>query len=111
MDAGGPAARDGDRALAAMLRVHGMVCNGGFDHMLDVLSPAEVAAGADGFRYFGLDNVAALVTKASGADEAELDDLDAHYAELIPMDSVLVHRFEAVFSSARAGFAPVDGAG
>ena len=55
LESGGPAAREGDRALAALLLAHGMVMNGGVGHALEVLSPTSSpprrgATGSTGLR-------------------------------------------------------------
>src|SRR5688500_7625383 len=106
MESGGPAAREGDRALAALLLAHGMVMNGGVGHALEVLSPDELAAAAGGYRFFGLEGVAALLEWAAGAAEDEVDRADSTYGEIVPNDQTLVERFEAFYRISPEAFAP-----
>ena len=51
MEEGCVSPRAGDRALSALLLVHGMVMNGGVHHALESVDPAELAAGADGYAF------------------------------------------------------------
>lgn len=64
----------GDRALRNLLLVHGYVMNGGVFHALDCLSREELAAGVAGYRFFGFDELAALIQSSPSAGDEELDD-------------------------------------
>jgi hypothetical protein len=61
LTAGGPVPCEGDRALADLLFAHGLVMNGGVDHLVEVASVERIAAAVRGFRFYGLDEVASLL--------------------------------------------------
>ena len=90
----------GDRALADLLRAHGLAMNGGVLHAVECLTASELSAAEAGYRFYGLDTVASLLSRArtivkKGEDlEAYERKLDREYADLIPSDSSLVERFE-----------------
>jgi hypothetical protein len=109
MDAGGPTPREGDSALAALLLLHGIAMNGGIDHAIEVLGKDEYASALNGFYYFGLDHAAAVLERAKGATELQLEQLDAEYGAVVPSDSTLVHAFQVKLLSSPEAFAPVDG--
>jgi hypothetical protein len=44
-----------------MLLAHGLVMNGGVEHAVECLTPEEFAATKEGYRYFELPDVAALL--------------------------------------------------
>jgi len=64
MKSGGTSPREGDAALASLLSLHSLAMNGGLVHSLEVLGPARCAAAVEGFRYFGLAEMAALIERA-----------------------------------------------
>jgi len=109
LEAGGANPLEGDKALAALLSVHGMVMNGGVDHALDVLPPSEVAAGIAGFRYFGLAEVAAVLEAAS-ASNLDREFFDLKYAALIPADDIVVDAFHRKYRASPDAFAPLGSA-
>jgi hypothetical protein len=93
---------NGDRALAALLKAHGLVMNGGLLHAVECLSASELADAQAGYRFFNLDSVAKLLAVARKFWEAG-DDLEYYEGELnqdytarIPDDSSLFERFESV---------------
>ena len=92
----------GDRALADLLYAHGLAMNGG-----DELRDAQV-----GYRYYGFDAVASLLSRAmtllDKGDylEDQESELDGEYLALIPSDSSLVARFEKQLASSPSDFAP-----
>lgn len=103
----------GDVALSSLLRAHGLAMNGGVLHAVELLTADEWVAAKDGFRYFGLDDVADLLAHAKnlfdvgenlGEHERRLDD---NYATLIPDDSWLHKRFEEQFAANPSAFAPL----
>jgi hypothetical protein len=103
----------GDRHLRALLRVHGMVMNGGPSHAAEVCDGAEIAAAAESCRYFGLDRLAvvvlALPAAASGADgEAAEEQLDAAYSALVPHDSIIGDAFETRYATTPGDFDPIS---
>jgi len=114
MEGGGNSPRAGDRALASLLLVHGMVMNGGVHHALEAVNSAELAAAADGYAFFGLHDVAAFFRGA--ADDPDLSEwnedteeaADGRYEQMVPDDDHLVARFEKVYGERAEEFAPVD---
>lgn len=64
MLSGGSSPREGDIALSALLRVHGLVMNGGVFHALEVVAEDELRASCAGFRYFGFGLVAEVLEAA-----------------------------------------------
>lgn len=105
MEAGGLAPREGDRALSDLLLAHGMIMNGGMEHVRVALSPAEYAAGIAGYRYFGLEGVAATLEQArEAADEEALESLSGRYAKLVPDDGTLVGIFQARLAESPESF-------
>ena len=113
LERGGAAPRSGDRALASLLLVHGLVMNGGVHHALESAAPAELAAAADGFEFFGFHDVAAVFRGA--ADDPALSKWTAEtevtanlrYEKLIPSDSYLEARFKEVLGERASEFAPL----
>ena len=106
----------GDRALQAVLLVHGMVMNGGVEHAVESLSADELRAGTSGFEYLGLGDVGDVLREAietafpagpiADRDERQqhmvalrdetyerLDELDRAYSVLVPQDDVLEKAF------------------
>ena len=109
MAGGGPAPAPGDTALSAALRLHNMIMSGGLDHALDVLTPADFASAASGFRYLQLTDVAELVEQAQGAPSDDLlEELDARYNALIPRDQVISDQFAALLQQRPDDFAPAS---
>ena len=52
---------DGDIALAALLSVHNLAMNGGLLHSVENHSQDQIERAIAGYRYFGLDDAAAVV--------------------------------------------------
>ena len=112
--AGGDSPGPGDHALASLLLVHGLVMNGGVHHAIECIEPAELLAAAEGYSFFGFDDVAAFLRGAADdpvlstwTDDTEVA-ADRRYAEMVPDDSHLVARFEDVFHEHGEQFAPLD---
>jgi hypothetical protein len=80
----------GDRALADLLRAHGLVMNGGVLHAVEILTPTELSDAESGYRFYGLDGVASLLSRARKLFETG-DDLERH-ERLCPADRVLDSR-------------------
>jgi hypothetical protein len=101
----------GDRALADLLRAHGLAMNGGVLHAVECLTPSQIAAAQSGYRFFGLEALAALlgrarrILEAGKALEHHERQLDRQYAELVPSDSSLMECFKARLASEPAAFA------
>ena len=66
----GKSLRKGDVALGALLLVYGYIMNGSVTHAFD-LSPEELADGIAGYRFFDLDELAAVIKPHRGEEEAE----------------------------------------
>lgn len=105
----------GDRALADLLRAHGLVMNGGVLHAVEILTPSELSDAESGYRFYGLDGVAPLLSRArklfETGDDRELERqeqrLDRQYTVLIPSDSSLVECFEKRLQANPSNFAPL----
>src|SRR5437660_971099 len=89
----------GDRALADLLRAHGLAMNGGVLHVVECLTASELFDAESGYRFYGFDAIASLLLRArtilNSGDELEFHEhqLDRQYAEIIPNDTSLVKRF------------------
>ncbi len=96
-----------------MLRAHGLAMNGGVLHAVECLSACELADAEAGYRYYGFEEVASLMSHAVTIVDAGIDleshepQLDRKYAALIPSDSSLVERFEERLKSHPSEFAPL----
>jgi len=103
----------GDRALADLLYAHGLAMNGGVLHAVECMTAAELSDAEAGYRYYGLDGVASLLSQARAIFEAADDpgsheqQLDGDYAFMIPSDSSLVERFNKGLESSPSDFAPL----
>ena len=105
----------GDRALADLLRAHGLAMNGGVLHAVECLTAEELTDAEAGYRFFGLAEVASLLSRArklfEAADDADLENheqqLDGQYAVLIPSDTSLVECFERRLKSNPSDFEPL----
>jgi hypothetical protein len=104
LESGGNSPGPGDRALASLLIFHSFAMNGGAHHALECVGPVELLAAADGYSFFGLDDVADYLRSAANdpvlsawTDETEVV-ANRRYAEMVPDDSYLTARFEDVFS-------------
>jgi hypothetical protein len=114
MERGGWQPRKGDAALSALLSIHSLAMSGGLLDAIERHSHEEIEEALSGFRYFGLDDAAAVVVsiaeQAAGVDidteqlEAEAND---RYAVAVPDDETLAARFERVFRERRDDFAPL----
>jgi hypothetical protein len=102
----------GDRALAALLLVHGLAMNGGVLHAVERATPHELDDAKSGYRFFGFDDVVAVLTEAKALVDSgvELDsfeaDLDKRYSSLAN-DSVLFDRFAAHQARSPSDFSPL----
>ncbi|GAA1654215.1 DUF4184 family protein [Actinoplanes couchii] len=104
----------GDRHLAALILVDGMVQNGGPNHAADSCEPDQLAEAAAAARYFGLDDVAAVIERLPEA-ASDLDDDDAEdrlsdaWYEVLPDNERLDAALAARHAAAPEDFQPVDG--
>jgi hypothetical protein len=111
MEGGGDSPGPGDRALASLLLLHGLAMNGGIHHAIECVSEEELSAAIDGFRYFGLEDMAQWLRSAPG--DPLLKEWTANteapaifrYAEYVPSDAYLAERFEAVYRDRPSEFA------
>ena len=97
--------RQGDVALAAILRAHGMVMNGGLYHAIEDLSEAELDAAIRGYRYFSLNPIAELFESARS--QSNLPDADAQYAKTIPDDGAIEIRFSQILQASPEQFCEI----
>jgi hypothetical protein len=116
----------GDRALQALLRVHGQVMNGGLVSALEYNAPEEIQEAIGGFRYFDLDVPARSLAMAfeiafdgggiaergdhldalGGEVHERLEQLEDEYYAAVPRDAVLEAAFRTRLSEAHEDFAP-----
>jgi hypothetical protein len=103
----------GDRALTDLLRAHGLIMNGGVLHAVECLTASELSDAESGYRFYGLDAAASLLSRArtileSGDNLAFHErQLDQQYADIIPADNALVERFESHLESNPSEYAPL----
>jgi hypothetical protein len=118
MHGGGPTAREGDQALASLLRLHNEAMSSGLLHAVTGgLTRGEFDRALDGYRYFGLGEAAtvaeSVLNDAFHAADDEQDELEAdadrRYASVVPDDSTLVQAFRVKLAAAPESFAPSSG--
>jgi hypothetical protein len=103
----------GDRALADLLRAHGLAMNGGVLHVVECLTASELSDAQSGYRFCGLDAVASLLARAKKILQAGNNlkiherQLDQQYADMIPADNSVVERFEKHLKLSPFEYAPV----
>lgn len=114
LEGGGDSPGPGDRALASLLSLHGLIMNGGVHHALECLEPADLLAAADGYAFFGFNDCAAFIRGAESdplcstwTDDTEVK-ANRRYFQLIPNDSYLFARFVEVFRERGDQFAPIE---
>ena len=104
----------GDHALASLISVHGLIMNGGVHHALECVEPSVLLAAADGYAFFGFDEVATFFRGAardpilSAWTEDTEPIANRRYTEMVPDDSYLVARFAKVFHERPEQFAPLS---
>src|SRR5947209_6651467 len=76
-----PRTLPGDCALRAMLRAHNLVMNGGVFHAIECLSANYLSDAQDGYRLYGLEGVAFLLSRARQLVEWD-DNLELYEQEL-----------------------------
>ena len=112
-----PGMPPGDAALAAVLLCHGMAMNGGLVHACEGLEADELSRAVAGYRFFGLDEVADLVSavaqRVADLDPADADaaerleiDSDQRFYELVPDDESVARAFEAHVREHPDAYAP-----
>lgn len=105
--------RPGDRALADLLRAHGLVMNGGVLHAVECLTSRERSDAESGYRFYGLAPVACLLSRArailAANEDLELHEsqLDREYDGIVPDDTALVERFEEHLKANPSDYAPL----
>ncbi|HEY2412856.1 MAG TPA: hypothetical protein VGI40_11470 [Pirellulaceae bacterium] len=103
----------GDRALADLLRAHGLTMNGGVLHAVECLTTSDLSNAQSGYRFFGLNAAASLLVYARAILDAGADldfherQLDQQYVSLVPCDSFIVERFEERLRSNPSAFSPL----
>ncbi len=114
LEGGGPEPREGDVALAALLRAHGLAMNGGVLHAAECLRPDELRASCDGYRFSEYDGLAKLladaaITVAKGQGSGALEQSTGRaYARSIPDDAALLSRFKRHFAQHPELYAPLS---
>ena len=114
LEDGGKSPHAGDRALASLLLVHGLIMNGGVHHAIECVDQTELAAAADGYAFFGLHDVAAffrgaandpVLSEWTGETEATAN---RRYDDMVPDDSYLDARFQEVLRERPEQFSPLN---
>jgi hypothetical protein len=103
----------GDRALGAVLWVDGLVANGGVHHALEIVVSAELDAAADGFAYFGLNDIAELLRRrrsdpvlATWTEETETI-ADELYWSMMGDGDAIARQFQRLLRERPKDFAPL----
>lgn len=108
LESGGQAPLEGDRALADLLLLHGLIMNGGVQYVLQALASDEFHAAIKGFRYFGLNDVASFLEESVDATEYQQEQqANQQYYKLLPNDETIAQRFEELFQRNPKAFAPI----
>ncbi len=104
--------RAGDMALAALIRAHGLMMNGGVFHAIETHSAVELREAIAGFRFFGLEAVAEFLERAYRTPRTDWGRLegetDRKYGRLVPSDSFLSSAFERHFAVHRDLYSPLS---
>jgi hypothetical protein len=103
----------GDWALAGVISVHGLVMNGGVFYAVDCMAAEELEAAKAGYRFYGYEAVADVLTEA--ADDLDEDEdlseeegkFNQSYNALIPDDGYLAERFRRHFEQNPSDYAPL----
>jgi hypothetical protein len=88
--------------LAAALRVCNSIMGGGVGFALEVNEPFRVAAAIDGFRYFGLTEVAGLLSDIAdgygspGYDASRVSELERRVEEFLDVEDPLADAFRSL---------------
>jgi hypothetical protein len=104
---------EGDFKLILLLTAHGYVMNGGVFHAVEAREDEEMVDIADSYRYFGLDDIANLLTEAKSIFDTDddwgplEDEFYERYSASITDDSALFEQFKAVFLRDPSKFAPI----
>lgn len=89
-----------------MLRVDGWIQNGGVGHAFD-LTPEELAEGLDGYRFFGMEELAAVIKPHRGEEEAEYN---KRYYRFTGRDNLIIAKFREMLAEHPERFAPLGDA-
>jgi hypothetical protein len=87
--------------------------NGGALHAVECLTATELSDAESGYRFYGLDAAASLLSRArtimKADDNLEFHErqLDQQYADIIPADNSLVERFEKHLELNPSEYAPL----
>ena len=79
LENGGSNPFEGDRFLADLLLFDSLVGNGGLGHGFDVCSETEIQAAIEGFRYFGLTEIAEFLIDVQKYSELVQENLSISY--------------------------------
>jgi len=110
---GGASPGVGDAALAAMLAFHSEAMNNGVLTAMQRHPPADLKTAVEGYRYFGLDRVVAVLEGGqraldAGEDPDELAHaLDEQLHEALPTDEKLYEAFSKTLALRVADFNPL----
>jgi hypothetical protein len=118
MEAGGNSPREGDLALAALLKFHSLAMSGGVLDAMEHLDEEDLQRAVNGFRFFAVEEAAAFLADATSrwrSSEQSLDvadqleaEFDAGYDAVVPNDDALFAAFSRHFEGRPADFSPAD---
>ena len=108
MESGGPNPREGDRAIADLLIFDGLAANGGLGHACSVLDQDELRAAIQGFRFFGIDDIAAFLERVSGLPEEQQEEFNYKYYEIVNIGDPVFEKFEAYYEMNAHAFDPIS---
>jgi hypothetical protein len=114
LENGGVEALRGDRALTAVVFVHGLVMERGVLGVAELLTSGQLDASCAGYRFFGLRKIGALFLRAGVLLNCVLPDrgnegrqLNDEYMRLVPSIGVLHDAFETMLDDHPELFAPL----
>src|SRR4051812_4869485 len=103
---GSPELKEGDRALGALLILHGRIMNGGVYHGVIEASSDKVEAGLGGYDYFGLDELSAVLKRfRDNPGDSDADANSAYYCS--KPDRMIQEHFERRLAQCPGQFAPL----
>lgn len=101
----------GDKAVASVVAFRSAAISGGIEHALDALTPAQLAAAADGFVYLDAPLLESVVDRskieASAKDLDALASLNDEYDLFVPQDETLIALVSAAVARNPDGFSPL----
>ncbi len=91
--------------------IQGLVMNGGVLHAVECLTAEELSDAESGYRFYGLDTVACLLSRTKAIlvadDDLEFHEpqLDVEYQDTVPDDDVIVKLFQKQLKASPSDYA------